>query len=257
MFRQTFIEVENNRRRVCTLAASLAMQSAAACGMIAAPLVFGLELPLDHLMRQALVFVPPAPPQARTALPRAPAAVAPPPRFRADVLQAPRLIPDRVALIEDLANASSLVPAEFAGLHGIAGGIPGGVPGGVIGVPGIGSQAVLPPAPLRVGGRVQAAKLVHRIAPVYPEEAIREDISGSVHLEATIGNQGEIRGLKVLSGHPVLTAAAVEAVRQWRYRPTLLNGNAVEVISQIEVIFALAVPEEETGNTKNPKKKRQ
>jgi protein TonB len=123
-------------------------------------------------------------------------------------------------------------------------------------VAGLGGN-VLPPAPLRVGGRVLAARLVHQVAPVYPEEAVKQDISGSVFLEASISRQGEIRKLKVLRGESLLAAAAVEAVQQWRYRPTLLNGNAVEVISQIEVIFALKVPEmEPAGDPKEKKKAR-
>jgi protein TonB len=106
-----------------------------------------------------------------------------------------------------------------------------------------------------VGGRVLAAKLLQQVPPVYPQEAVSQDISGSVYLEATIGKQGDIRKLKVLSGDPLLAEAAVDAVQKWRYRPTLLNGNAVEVISQIEVIFALRVPEEDTANDAKRKKR--
>lgn len=222
---------------------SLAVQSAAICLAIVGSLVFGLELPVDQLMRQALIFVPPPPPPARPALPAAQPAIRPPARFRSDVLQAPRVIPDQVAVIDDARDPASLAEIGFLGANGVAGGVPGGMLNGVLGVAGLGGS-VLPPPPLRVGGRVLAARLVHRVAPAYPQEAIQQDISGSVFLEATVNKQGEIRELKVLRGDPLLAAAATEAVRKWRYRPTLLNGNAVEVVSQIEVIFALRAPEE-------------
>ena len=233
---------------------SLTMQSAAICLAIVASLVFGLELPVDQLMRQALIFVPAPPPPARPSLPEAQPAIVRPTRFRTDVLQAPRVIPAHAALIEDTPGPASLAEIGFSDANGIAGGVPGGMLNGVLGVAALGGNA-LPPPPLRVGGRVLAARLVHQVAPAYPEEAIQQDISGSVFLEAAINKQGEIRKLKVLRGDSLLAAAAVEAVQQWRYRPTLLNGNAVEVISQIEVIFSLRVPEEQPPVDPKAKKK--
>jgi protein TonB len=99
-----------------------------------------------------------------------------------------------------------------------------------------------PPAPIirvRQGGVVKEAVVIRRVEPVYPEIAKRARIGGKVELEGVIGTDGRIRELKVLSGHPFLTAAALEAVRQWLYRPTLLNGDAVEVIAPITVTFRL------------------
>lgn len=253
MFNQTFVESQPGSTRVWTLVVSLAMQSAAVCLAIVASLVFGLELPGDQLMRQALIFVPPPPPPPRPSLPKAQPAVVRRARFRTDVLQAPRVIPDRVAILDDTHAPASLAEIGFLGANGIAGGVPGGMLNGVLGGAGLGGN-VLPPPPLRVGGRVLAARLVHQVPPAYPEEAIKQDISGSVFLEATINRQGEIRKLKVLSGDPLLSAAAVEAVQQWRYRPTQLNGNAVEVISQIEVIFALRPAEEQPAEAPKGKK---
>jgi protein TonB len=158
-------------------------------------------------------------------------------------------------MIDDAHDSASLASIDFSGVNGIAGGVTGGVLNGVLGAPGLGGNVLLPPPPLRVGGRVLAAKLLQQVPPVYPQEAVSQDISGSVYLEATIGKQGDIRKLKVLSGDPLLAEAAVDAVQKWRYRPTLLNGNAVEVISQIEVIFALRVPEEDTANDAKRKKR--
>jgi protein TonB len=90
-----------------------------------------------------------------------------------------------------------------------------------------------------VGGRVQAAKLIDWIEPEYPPLARQARISGLVKLQATIAPDGTMRELRVISGHPLLIGAALDAVRTWRYRPTLLNGVAVPVLTMIEVHFRL------------------
>jgi len=100
--------------------------------------------------------------------------------------------------------------------------------------------APAPPPRVKVGGVVQAAKIVHQVMPVYPPLARQARISGTVRLEAVIAFNGVVQSLRVASGHPLLTQAAVDAVRQWVYRPTLLNGEPVEVLTQIEVNFKLA-----------------
>ena len=94
--------------------------------------------------------------------------------------------------------------------------------------------------PLRVGGKVQAAKIVHQVTPVYPPLARQARISGIVRLEAVISRSGTIESLQVMSGYPLLTQAALDAVRQWVYQPTQLNGQPVEVLTQIEVNFKLS-----------------
>ncbi len=83
------------------------------------------------------------------------------------------------------------------------------------------------------------AMLVRKVIPEYPPLARSARISGVVRLIGTIGKDGTIRDLQLVSGHPLLSRAALEAVRQWIYRPTLLNGNPVEVIAPIEVNFTL------------------
>ena len=87
---------------------------------------------------------------------------------------------------------------------------------------------------------MQAAKLVNQVTPVYPPLARQARISGIVRLEAVIGRDGRIKSLHVAAGHPLLVQAALEAVRQWVYQPTLLNGEPVEVLTQIEVNFKLS-----------------
>jgi protein TonB len=98
-----------------------------------------------------------------------------------------------------------------------------------------------PPAgPIRVSEGVQLAKLVNRVIPLYPPLAKSAHISGVVHLIGIISKDGTIRNLQVISGHPLLTKAAVDAVSQWVYKPTLLNNEAVEVIAPIDVNFTLS-----------------
>ena len=96
------------------------------------------------------------------------------------------------------------------------------------------------PNPVVVSGGVQAAKLIKQIVPAYPPLAKQARISGTVRIVGVIAKDGTIQQLQLVSGHPLLAPAAMAAVRQWVYRPTLLNGEAVEVIAPIDVIFALS-----------------
>ena len=172
-----------------------------------------------------------------------------PRQFDAGRLMAPKSIPKQIAEIreEELPPPSSGVGGVAGGIAGgVAGGITGGVLGGIIGaVP----TAVLPPPPpkkeatpqrIRVGGNVQQAKLVRQPHPVYPPLAKQARIQGVVKLSAIIARDGTIQHLEVISGHPLLIPAALEAVKQWVYQPTLLNGEPVEVVTQIDVNFTLS-----------------
>ncbi|MBI1787256.1 MAG: M56 family metallopeptidase [Acidobacteria bacterium] len=111
-----------------------------------------------------------------------------------------------------------------------------------IALPRAGEEAVpqgIPPR-IRVGGNMQAAKQVQSTRPVYPPLAKQARIQGLVRLEAVIGKDGKVQNLVLLSGHPLLAPAALEAVRQWVYEITLLNGEPVEVVTVIDVNFTLA-----------------
>jgi protein TonB len=122
----------------------------------------------------------------------------------------------------------------------------GGVLGGIVGaVP----TAAPPPPPvekprtpqrIRVGGNVQAANLIRKVIPVYPALAKQARIQGTVKFQAIIGKDGTIQNLQLVSGHPLLVASAQQAVSQWVYRPTLLNGEPVEVVTTIDVNFTLS-----------------
>ena len=92
---------------------------------------------------------------------------------------------------------------------------------------------------IRMSGPIQEGRLVHRVDPMYPPIAQKMRISGTVELNGVIGTDGRIRELRVAHGHPLLVAAALDAVRQWVYKPTLLGGNPVEVITTITAVFRL------------------
>jgi TonB family protein len=126
---------------------------------------------------------------------------------------------------------------------GVIGGIIGGVPGGTVGAAPMVSAAA-GPAPgtkrITIGGNVQQAKLISQPKPVYPPLAKQARISGVVHLQAIISKDGTMQDLRVISGHPLLIPAALEAVKNWVYQQTLLNGEPVEVMTQIDVNFTLS-----------------
>ncbi|HWQ53453.1 MAG TPA: energy transducer TonB [Bryobacteraceae bacterium] len=123
------------------------------------------------------------------------------------------------------------------------------VSGNVPGLPGL-SQApaapMAPPparaaaAPARVGGQVQEATLISRRDPIYPPLAKQARVQGTVQLEARVGRDGTVKEVKVISGHPLLRQAAADAVKRWMYRPTLLNGEAVEVTTRVAVGFSMS-----------------
>lgn len=120
----------------------------------------------------------------------------------------------------------------------------GPVGSGVLGGLGDGSIEIVPPPRPQIrtvvrGAQVMEAMLVHRVDPEYPSIAKTMHLSGTVILRATIGTDGEVRNLEVESGHPILAEASRRAVLQWRYRPTTLNGQAVEVQTEITVKFIL------------------
>jgi len=95
------------------------------------------------------------------------------------------------------------------------------------------------PAPVRVGANMQAAHLIRKVLPVYPMRAKKYGIQGTVLFQVIIGKDGYIKDLKLVSGHPELIDAAREAVQQWVYTPTMVNGQAVEVLTTIDVNFTL------------------
>ena len=116
-------------------------------------------------------------------------------------------------------------------------GTPGGVVGGVVG--GL-PDAPPPPQAVRVGGQIKEPKKLKNVNPSYPDIAKQARVQGVVILECTISPQGKVTDVKVLRGIPLLDAAAIEAVKQWVYSPTLLNGVPVPVIMTVTVNFRLS-----------------
>jgi TonB family protein len=168
-------------------------------------------------------------------------------------LTAPVSIPNYIPALDTVLEA----PPEMAVVGGVSGGILGGVPSGVPsglvgGIPAIGlppppshePKKLTPPEPptpqrVQVSADIQEAKLVKMIRPEYPKVALMARINGTVRLKAIIDAKGRLTELKVVEGHPLLAAAAREAVEKWRYHPTFLNGEAVEVATDIIVNFRL------------------
>jgi len=107
-------------------------------------------------------------------------------------------------------------------------------------VPGLAKQTAPTPKRVHVAARIVEANLIHDVPPTYPPEAGRERIEGAVVLLAVIGKDGSVQDVRVESGLPILAQAAIEAVKQWRYKPYLLNGEPVEVDSRITINFTLS-----------------
>jgi protein TonB len=195
---------------------------------------------------------PPPPPKAMAAVPQHAHVV--PVQSIGNHVFVPVNIPTHIAQIIDPPD----LPAGPAGPGGVEGGVPGGVPNGV--VSGILSEvtrivpvvklpepvvrearaATVTPAakPPRISV-LQAATPIHRVDPVYPALAKQARIQGTVELMGVLGVDGRIHELRVVRGHPLLIDAAMAAVKQWVYAPTILNGQAVEVQAPILVNFIL------------------
>ena len=248
MFEQSLMEIAIGKTKTpWAVAFSFTMQGILVAVLLLVPLLDYYELPATELMTFLVAPPPPPPPPPppsdlviKKIIPR---------EFDSGQLTQPTAIPDKVAIIKEADIPPSATIAGVIG--GVAGGMIGGTVGGVIG--GIISNApiVAPPPPppvkkvkatpkrIRVGGSVQKARLAKRVPPVYPALARQARIQGTVKLTAIIARDGTIQNLEVGGGHPLLVPAALDAVKQWRYKPTLLNGEAVEVVTQIDVIFKL------------------
>lgn len=238
MFEDSLIESGGKLKdkRKTTTFLSFLVQFAIIGFIVLLPLLFTDALP-NLTAAMSLVAPPPPPP------PPPPAAVVHVQKVQTDIvngqLRTPTKIPKKVEMIKE----EEAPPPMSAG---VVGGVPGGVPGGSMGgVMGgiIGSSAPIPRVQvqrIRVSSGVTQGLVVHRVEPVYPPIAKTARVQGTVILAAVIGKDGSIENLHVVSGHPLLTGAAMEAVKQWKYRPYILNGEPVEVDTQVEVHFTLA-----------------
>jgi periplasmic protein TonB len=179
---------------------------------------------------------PPAPRAAPQSVRKAPARVVSPGQ-----LTAPSFIPKAVVPVD-----SAGVPPDEA-LMGVPGGIPGGQAGGVIGgVLGGVPKGVPPPvaegpkAPVRVGGNVKPPRLLFGPKPEYPVLARQGRLSGVVVIDAVIDEQGNVKGMRVISGEPLLIPAALSAVSKRKYEPTVLDGEPTPIDLRVEVSFSFS-----------------
>jgi protein TonB len=234
---------QRNRRTWATVS-SFILQLLVIGFLFLLPLWFTEALPMQQLLTFLEAPPPPAPPPP------------PPPshpsiktaKSTSDIangrLRTPSRIPAKVEMIQE---DDAAPPVAISG--GIVGGVPGGIAGGQLGgvIGGIigssSSVSAVPTLPKPATQRVRVSQgvinglLVNRVEPTYPPLAQQARIRGVVVLTAIIGKDGSVQHLQVASGHPLLASAAVAAVKQWRYKPYILNGEPVEVETTITVTF--------------------
>jgi protein TonB len=243
MFEDSLIESGNKlkTRRLSTTILSFTLQVALVGVLVLIPLIFTDALPKGMTMTFLVAPPPPPPPPPPPAA--APVKVV---KVQSEVingqLRTPTKIPQKVQMIKE-----EEAPPDL-GAGGVPGGVPGGIPGGSTGgvMGGILSSTpvavpkVATPQRVRVSTGVATGLLIRKVSPNYPPLAKAARIQGHVLLQAEISKDGTIQNLQLISGHPMLAPAAIEAVKQWRYKPYLLNGEPVAVETQVDVIFSLS-----------------
>jgi protein TonB len=250
MFEQSVVNGRTKQRFTSLL--GIGFQLVVVSGAVLFPLIYIDTLPAANLRKVLLAPPPPPPPPA------------PPPENRPKTpkvvkkfdrcaigLCAPKVIPKETPVIVDLKPQDD-PPNNGPTVVGSVPGLPGG--NGPIGniVSSIPTSVPEPPKPpeppkapatpqrVTVGGKVQEAMLKKKVVPVYPRIARDARVSGTVQFMAIIGKDGRIQNLQLVIGHPLLVAAAREAIIQWVYNPTTLNGETVEVVTKIDVNFTLS-----------------
>ena len=201
--------------------------------LVLLPLIFTEALPKGQLTTW-LVAPPPPPPPPPPAAPQI-QHVQKVSEIVDGALRTPNKIPKKIQMIKEEEQ-----PQAAGVTGGVVGGVPGGSAGGVIGGI-IGSAAPPPkvatPQKLRISTGVADGLKIHDVTPTYPQMARIAHIQGDVLLQATISKAGVIENLRAVQGHPILIQAAMDAVKQWKYKPYILNGEAVEVETTIKVQF--------------------
>ena len=246
MFSDSLLEFgQQRKRRAFATTTSFIINCVAVGVMLIVPLLFTEDLPRAQLL--TFLVAPPPPPPPPPAAEQVQRVVR---QVQTDMLstgqlRTPSKIPQKVQMIREEDAPPPIAATGVVG--GVPGGIPGGQVGGVIGgiINATSSLAAVPkfvpvvPQRVRVSQGVTRGLLIQRIEPAYPTLARAARVQGDVVLSAIIDANGEITNLQLVSGHPMLVPAALAAVRQWRYKPYLLNGQPVEVETTITVIFTL------------------
>jgi protein TonB len=239
MFADSFCDSgwSNRSNRGWTTLASFAVQSLAVGCLLLLPLIYTQGLPRLALLVPVLAPAPPPAPH-----PAPPHSNSPPAQSNMieTRLLSPAQIPQDVSMLTETTPPAPVLDATGFGVsHGT-----GDARGAVLGsIPA--SDLVLPPPPPPAArhppvSRMMEGNLIIRVQPAYPLLARQVRVQGLVVLRAVISRDGAIENLQVLSGHPMLVQAAVDAVRQWRYRPYVLNGEPVEVETEVKVNFILS-----------------
>ena len=244
MFEDSVLDNRNEGAgRVLTTMFSFALQVAGVGLLVLLPLIYTQALPTLRIAETPAPPHAPRPQQQVTPLERVPAEL----RERAQVHTAEIVAPGNIPPRIDMRPDPPTPPADLGGPDdGVLNGIPGPATGRNSVIRDIVAHAAPPPKPdvqpLRPTFRssnLQEGNLVRRVEPVYPRPAVLARIQGPVLLHAVIDREGRIAQLRAESGNALLISAAMEAVRQWRYRPYILNGSPVEVETQITVNFYL------------------
>lgn len=249
MFSDSLLEFGAQKKRHAVATTTSFIFNSMAIGlMLIMPLVFTDTLPKAQLLT-FLVAPPPPPPPPPPAAAEVQRVVR---QIQTDLLntgqlRTPTKIPQKIEMIKE-----EEAPPPMAVSSGVVGGVPGGIPGGQLGgvIGGIVSAtsnlsavpkfAPVTPQRVRISQGVTRGLLIHRVEPSYPPLARAARVQGDVVLTAVISVNGEIENLQLVSGHPMLVPSAISAVKQWRYKPYLLNGQPVEVETTITVIFSLS-----------------
>jgi len=243
-----------------TLPTSIVLHVILIGGSLLASAWFTDTLDLRTHTRTLLVSPPPAtaPAPYRSTIAAPLTGVAAQPRrvfFSQGKLLFPAAIPKQIAMVNESPLSSEPEDTEAGVFGGVPGGVPGGIPGGVLGgvLGGIKASELPPPppsappraavaeptAPVRVGGNVKAPRILLHVDPIYPTLARRAQIHGAVVINAIIDVQGNPVEMRVVSGHPLLIEAAMNALKQWKFEPTILNGEPVAVSWDATITFTL------------------
>jgi len=243
MFEDSLIESGGKlkTKRGWTSMVSFAIQIGIVGIMVLIPLIFTEALPKGTTLFMLVAPPPPPPPP-----PPAAAVVHVVKQVQTDIvngeLRTPTKIPKKIQMIKEDEAPPQMASTGVVG--GVPGGVPGGSMGGVIGSVLSSTPVAVPkiatPTRVRVSSGVSSGLLIRKVSPNYPPLARQARIQGTVILQAQISKDGSIQNLQLISGHPMLAPAAIEAVKQWKYKPYLLNGEPVEVETQVQVNFTLA-----------------
>ena len=246
MFADSVLEFGQQKKRQSFATVTSFILNCLAIGvLLIMPLAFPESLPKGQLLTFLVAPPPPPPPPPPAAQVQRVVRQIQTDMMNTGQLRTPSRIPQRVQMIKE-----EDAPPPMPSVGGVVGGVPGGIPGGQLGgvIGGIVSptNAAVPkfvpvtPQRVRISQGVTRGLLVQKVEPQYPTLARAARVQGDVVLSAVIDTNGQITNLQLVSGHPMLVPAAIAAVKQWRYKPYLLNGQPVEVETTITVIFSLS-----------------